>query len=123
MLLKNSRRALTADHKIKLQKQLSRALKKTGYEGQPRNEGVIRPHQDFKPCPTTKTVRRRDAEAAEQLRQQEEREAEAKERQQRRMESTARRHMQKKRLSTKTQRGQPNLNNHIKALLDKLKKK
>lgn len=63
MLPKNSRRPLTLDHKIRLKKQLAKAYKTAGIDA---SSGVEkRVHQNFKPKPEYKIIKRRQAEEEE----------------------------------------------------------
>jgi hypothetical protein len=67
MLPKNSRRPLTLDHKIRLKKQLAKAYKSSGIsEEVVRNEDAPkRAHQNFKPRPEDKIIRKRQQEEDE----------------------------------------------------------
>lgn len=68
MLPKNSRRPLTLDHKIRLKKQLAKAYKSSGISAEDavRNEDAPkRVHQNFKPRPEDKIIRKRRQEEEE----------------------------------------------------------
>ena len=70
MLPKNSRRPLTLDHKIRLKKQLAKAYKSSGISNGKdvvvRNEDAPkRVHQNFKPRPEDKIIRKRQQEEYE----------------------------------------------------------
>lgn len=76
MLPKNSRRPLTLDHKIRLKKQLAKAYKSsgisTGNDAVKRNEDAPkRVHQNFKPRPEDKIIRKRQQEQDERDKQRE----------------------------------------------------
>ena len=71
MLPKNSRRPLTLDHKIRLKKQLAKAYKSSGIspEDSVRNgDAPKRAHQNFKPRPEDKIIRKREQEEDERSR-------------------------------------------------------
>lgn len=61
MFPKNSRRPLTLDHKIRLKKQLDKAYKSAGIEksAEVREKRV---HQNFKPRPEDKIIKKRQSE-------------------------------------------------------------
>ena len=72
MFPKNSRRPLTLDHKIRLKKQLAKAYKSAGIsvENKAGDDASFekrnkRPHQDFKPRPQDKIIRKRQIEQEE----------------------------------------------------------
>lgn len=71
MFPKNSRRPLTLDHKIRLKKQRSKALKSAGYssttttETETENSSAKRVHQNFKPRPADKIIKKLQNEKAE----------------------------------------------------------
>lgn len=68
MLPKNSRRPLTLDHKIRLKKQLAKAYKSSGISAEEavRNgDAPKRVHQNFKPRPEDKIIRKREQEEEE----------------------------------------------------------
>lgn len=67
MLPKNSRRPLTLDHKIRLKKQLAKAYKSSGINDTVnRNDDTPkRVHQNFKPRPEDKILRKRQQEEDE----------------------------------------------------------
>lgn len=74
MFPKNSRRPLTLDHKIRLKKQRSKALKSAGYspdsntatEISGSNSGSSKKvHQNFKPRPADKIIKKLQNEKAE----------------------------------------------------------
>ena len=65
MFPKNSRRPLTLDHKIRLKKQRSKALKSAGYSTETENSSAKRAHQNFKPRPADKIVKKLQNEKAE----------------------------------------------------------
>ena len=68
MFPKNSRRPLTLDHKIRLKKQLAKAYKSAGIEASnaPTEGGTKkRVHQNFKPRPADKIIRKRQSEEEE----------------------------------------------------------
>ena len=78
MLPKNSRRPLTLDHKIRLKKQLAKAYKSVGISADNKSGGDAsfeqprkRVHQDFKPRPQDKIIRKRQLEQEERDRLQE----------------------------------------------------
>lgn len=66
MLPKNSRRPLTLDHKIRLKKQLAKAYKSSGIsvDASSTNEHK-KVHQNFKPRPEDKIIRKRQQELDE----------------------------------------------------------
>lgn len=72
MFPKNSRRPLTLDHKIRLKKQLAKAYKEVGISANDKNGEDAshslprkRVHQDFKPRPQDKIIRKRQTEQEE----------------------------------------------------------
>lgn len=63
MFPKNSRRPLTLDHKIRLKKQLAKAYKSSGMEATSSDVTTKkRVHQNFKPRPEDKIIRKRQSE-------------------------------------------------------------
>lgn len=74
MFPKNSRRPLTLDHKIRLKKNLAKAYKSAGIsesESDRHAASTRRPHQQFKPKPENKIIRKRQEEEAERQKQRE----------------------------------------------------
>ncbi len=74
MLPKNSRRPLTLDHKIRLKKNLAKAYKSAGISegnGDAGNKVQKRVHQNFKPRPEDKILRKRREEEEERNKIQE----------------------------------------------------
>ena len=65
MFPKNSRRPLTLDHKIRLKKQLAKAYKSAGIDANNTEDTKKRVHQNFKPRPEDKIIRKRQAEEDE----------------------------------------------------------
>ena len=66
MFPKNSRRPLTLDHKIRLKKQLAKAYKSAGIAAtESENTAPKSVHQNFKPRPEDKIIKKRQAEEDE----------------------------------------------------------
>lgn len=74
MFPKNSRRPLTLDHKIRLKKNLAKAYKSAGINSDAQRDSGVqkrRVHQDFKPRPEDKILRKRREEEEELIKQKE----------------------------------------------------
>ena len=65
MLPKNSRRPLTLDHKIRLKKQRAKAFKSAGMNAEDTPSEYKRVHQQFKPRPEDKIMKKRRDEEYE----------------------------------------------------------